>query len=77
MIDFGSLSRLLGMPFEQVVCNFAAACLREKAMLTFPVAPADVECFSNWDTPDDLAAVGGNPCPKSRPGRARSVAVKP
>lgn len=34
--------------------DFAAACLRERAVRAFPVAAADAGCFANWNRPDDL-----------------------
>jgi molybdopterin-guanine dinucleotide biosynthesis protein A len=34
--------------------DFAAACLRERAVKAFPVPSADDGCFTNWNRPTDL-----------------------
>ena len=34
--------------------DFAAACLRERAVQKFAVARADVDCFANWNRPADV-----------------------
>lgn len=34
--------------------DFAAACLRERAVRAFPVSSADDRCFANWNRPADL-----------------------
>jgi molybdopterin-guanine dinucleotide biosynthesis protein A len=39
------------------VRSFAQACLHERALRTLPVQPADVPCFTNCNTPADLAAL--------------------
>jgi molybdopterin-guanine dinucleotide biosynthesis protein A len=33
--------------------DFADACLRERAVKTFVVPPADQSCFDNWNSPSD------------------------
>jgi molybdopterin-guanine dinucleotide biosynthesis protein A len=38
--------------------DFAAACLRERAIRTLHVSATDAPCFANWNCPSDLA--GGN-----------------
>lgn len=38
--------------------DFAAACLRERAVRQFPVARGDAGCFANWNSPSDLFAAG-------------------
>jgi len=35
--------------------DFADACLRERAVKTFVVPPADQSCFDNWNSPSDIA----------------------
>ncbi|MBI5387245.1 MAG: molybdenum cofactor guanylyltransferase [Verrucomicrobia bacterium] len=40
--------------------DFAEACLREKAVRTFPVASTDAPCFDNWNTPADVPARSGS-----------------
>lgn len=48
-LAFDSLARS-----RHAVCDFAEACLREHAVGTLPVTPADAGCFANWNTPDDI-----------------------
>lgn len=50
--------------------DFAAACLRERAVRTLAVARADAICFQNWNTPADVAA--SVPCRKSTSASAIS-----
>jgi molybdopterin-guanine dinucleotide biosynthesis protein A len=38
--------------------SFAGVCLRERAVRTFAVSPADAGCFENWNTPWDVAPCG-------------------
>ena len=38
--------------------DFAAACLRERAVTVFPVPSADAGCFANWNRPADLNRAG-------------------
>lgn len=40
---------------QHAVCDFAADCLRERALRTLPVSAADANCFANWNTPGDQA----------------------
>ena len=40
--------------FHRAARDFAAACLRERAVRALPVATADVRCFANWNTPADI-----------------------
>ncbi|HWH70084.1 MAG TPA: NTP transferase domain-containing protein, partial [Candidatus Sulfotelmatobacter sp.] len=39
--------------------EFAAACLRERAMRTFAVSPKEAGCFENWNSPQDLGKQTG------------------
>jgi molybdopterin-guanine dinucleotide biosynthesis protein A len=39
--------------------DFAAACLRERAVRTVRVSAADAVCFANWNSPADLRLEGG------------------
>ena len=41
---------------RHAVCEFAEACLEERALRTFRVAHADVGCFANWNSPADFPA---------------------
>lgn len=41
--------------------DFAAACLRERAVRKFTVARGDAGCFGNWNSPSDLSAAGPVP----------------
>ena len=38
-----------------VVCQFAEACLRERAVRKFEITPADADCLSNWNSPADIS----------------------
>jgi molybdenum cofactor guanylyltransferase len=47
--------------------DFADACLRERAVQSFPVPKADAGCFENWNSPADVAArAGKDVSPKRR-----------
>jgi molybdopterin-guanine dinucleotide biosynthesis protein A len=39
---------------RRVACEFAEACLDERAVRTFKVARNDAACFSNWNRPADI-----------------------
>lgn len=39
--------------------DFAAACLHERAVRTVPVSAKDAVCFANWNSPTELAVMGG------------------
>jgi len=39
--------------------DFAAACLDERAVRTFPVARRNAHCFLNWNQPSDRVATAG------------------
>jgi molybdenum cofactor guanylyltransferase len=41
--------------------DFAAACLRERAVRTLPVVSSDAACLSNWNQPADCAANAQKP----------------
>jgi molybdopterin-guanine dinucleotide biosynthesis protein A/wyosine [tRNA(Phe)-imidazoG37] synthetase (radical SAM superfamily) len=45
-----------------VVCQFAEACLEERAVRKFELTNADAVCFSNWNSPADIPTV--NPARK-------------
>lgn len=47
------------------VRDFAAACLRERAVRTLAVASADAGCFANWNQPADLALTRSEICASS------------
>jgi molybdopterin-guanine dinucleotide biosynthesis protein A len=38
--------------------DFAAACLRERAVQKFAVTRADMDCFTNWNRPADVPQAG-------------------
>ena len=40
---------------SRAVREFAAECLREKAVKLWPVPAAEALCFSNWNWPEDLS----------------------
>jgi molybdopterin-guanine dinucleotide biosynthesis protein A len=40
--------------------DFALACLKEKAVRPFVVAPSDAGCFANWNKPSDADLSGCN-----------------
>jgi molybdenum cofactor guanylyltransferase len=46
--------------------DFAGACLRQRAVRTFPVSRADAICFENWNTPEDVTRPGPD-CRHSQP----------
>jgi len=41
---------------QRAARDFADACLREHAVRTFAVPPADRRCFENWNRPTDVTA---------------------
>jgi molybdopterin-guanine dinucleotide biosynthesis protein A len=57
-------ARCLGLARETITSarraarDFAAACLREHLVRTYPVAAAEAGCFANWNRPVDLPAQG-------------------
>jgi molybdopterin-guanine dinucleotide biosynthesis protein A len=40
--------------------DFAVACLRERAVRTFPVSAVDEGCFANWNRPEDCRRMEGS-----------------
>lgn len=50
---------------RRAACDFAVACLSERAVRAFAVAPADAGCFTNWNSGADV--VPAIPCAKSTP----------
>lgn len=38
---------------QHSVCDFASACLRERAVRVLPVSKTDAGCFANWNSPGD------------------------
>jgi molybdopterin-guanine dinucleotide biosynthesis protein A len=46
---------------QYAVRDFAAACLRERAVRIFPVHGTDKACFANWNCPSDVSP--GKPAP--------------
>lgn len=43
--------------FRHAARDFADACLRERAVRTFTVPGTDANCFDNWNSPADVAAL--------------------
>ncbi len=48
--------------------DFAADCLREKAIKTWKVPPNMAACFANWNRPEDVDGFAALPREKSNPG---------
>ncbi len=48
--------------WRPVVCQFAEACLEERAVRKFEITNPDADCFSNWNSPEDISTV--NPARK-------------
>ncbi len=52
----GCIARNCQLKGQRAARGFAEACLRERAIETFVVPPADAICFDNWNRPSDLFA---------------------
>ncbi len=41
-------------------CDFARACLRQRAVRAYPVGPAEADCLVNWNSLRDVSAGNAN-----------------